>query len=140
MGQRTTVILLEDEPFLVISYLVLADSDYYESVKKRLCNRFPPEGNVIGWQQRLRSRSKERLEVLEDLAMFCYRTFFITFVEKHVIKLFYLPLISPRPLSYARACMQCLQSVIYNRPFPLRTPDVTSLINVYLTQFVKYVD
>ena len=27
-----------------------------------------------------------------------------------------------------------------NRPFPLRTPDVTSLINVYLTQFVKYVD
>ena len=56
-------------------YLVLADSDYYESVKKRLCNRFPPEGNVIEWQQRLRSRSKERLEVLEDLAMFCYRTF-----------------------------------------------------------------
>ena len=23
-----------------------------------------------------------------------------------------------------------------SRPFPLRTPDVTSLINVYLTQFV----
>ena len=40
--------------------------------------------------------------------------FLITFVEKHVIKLFYLPLISPRPLSYARACMQCLQSVIYH--------------------------
>ena len=98
----------------MISYLVLPDSDYYESVKKRLCNRFPPEGNVIEWQQRLRSRSKERLEVLEDLAMFCYRTFLITFVEKHVIKLFYLPLISPRPLSNARACMQCLQSVIYN--------------------------
>eukprot|EP00731_Ephydatia_muelleri_P030102 Em0021g625a len=31
--------------------------------------------------------------------------------------------------------------VLYtNRPVPLRTPDVTSLINVYLTQFVKYVD
>ena len=59
---KELLLLLEDEPFLVISYLVLADSEYYESVKKRLCNRFPPEGNGIEWQQRLRSRSKERGE------------------------------------------------------------------------------
>ena len=52
----------------MVSYLSLADSDDYASVKKRLSERFAPEGNEIEWQQRLQSRSQERGEALEDFA------------------------------------------------------------------------
>ena len=59
------LLLLEDEPFRLVS---LSVSEDYESVKKRLRERFAPEGNEIEWQQRLQSRSQGRGEALEDFA------------------------------------------------------------------------
>ncbi|KAL5478224.1 hypothetical protein EMCRGX_G025123 [Ephydatia muelleri] len=52
----------------MVSYLGPEDGEYYECVRKRLRDRFAPEGNETEWQQHLQSRLLDHREALEDFA------------------------------------------------------------------------
>ena len=62
------LLLLDDEPFMVVTQQGLIDSTDYEAVISCLRTRYAPEGNELEWQFKLKSRVQKPGEQLVEFS------------------------------------------------------------------------